>query len=375
MEMAEEPSGARSHRIAVIHNADYEDRDPLGEIDRPPTLEADAEVAVTAAHIAEVLASAGWEPCVLKVHDRLDGLPGELARRGVGAVFNLVESLGSEAAREREVPLLLESLRLPYTGNGPRALRLANAKDACRAVLAAHHIRVPRGLACMGVEDLPDPAAHGLRFPLFVKPARTDASIGIDQGSVVRDLAQLKARVAWLDETLTGPYLVEEYLPGREINVAIFPDPFDDGFLVPTEIDFSGYPKDFAPIVTYDCKWRPGSPEYVAHSVPARDRLSPRLLREVLRTARAAFLAIGGTSYGRVDLRLDTRGWPSVVDVNPNNDLDHEAGLAVAARSVGLDYPALIEAVAMGATLKANHVPAPAAVTRSRALVGVAAPY
>jgi D-alanine-D-alanine ligase len=133
--------------------------------------------------------------------------------------------------------------------------------------------------------------------------------------------------------------LVEEFLPGKEINVAIFPDP-ERGFVVPTEIDFSAVPAHLPRFVTYDSKWNPESPEYACKSVPAQ--LSSALRAEVEALARRAFAALGGSGYGRVDMRLDREGRPCVIDVNPNNDIHPEAGLALAAYSVGLTYPELI---------------------------------
>jgi D-alanine-D-alanine ligase len=77
--------------------------------------------------------------------------------------------------------------------------------------------------------------------------------------------------------------------------------------------------------------------------VPAE--LEPALRDEVCTLARRAFSALGGEGYGRVDMRLDSEGRPAVIDVNPNNDIDASAGLAKAARSVGVSYPELIASV------------------------------
>lgn len=344
----------KTKRVAVIHNIDFLSRPATAGPDEPLTFEADAEVAQTAAKIAEILRAQGHEVTILQASDSLDHLPAELRRLSIEVVFNLVETLASDASREAELPLLLEALQIPYTGNGPRALHLAHAKDETKKLLAARGIPTPQGLAIHRIGDLSPALVAGLRFPLFVKPARTDGSIGIDQDSIVRDFAALHRRVAWLLEHLPAPALVEEYLPGKEINVAVFPDPFA-GHVVPTEIVFDCFPAGHEPIVTYDCKWLPESPEFAAYSRPCRDDLPAELREEILRIARTTFLALGGTSYGRVDMRLDERGRPAVIDVNPNNDLDPEAGLAVAARSAGVEYSDLIAQILAGASLKENH--------------------
>ena len=380
MNDSDRPPAARFERVAVVYNSDY-DTVELGEDDAeppsPPSQEADAAVADTAHAVHAHLSRAGFDPILITLDTSLSDLLPMLREARVEAVFNLVESLGSDPAREPEVPAMLESGGIPYTGNSPDTLYVSHAKDLVRRLLSAHHIPIPRGAAIrwgrhstdVELLDLDD-----LAFPMFVKPARTDASIGIDQGSIVHTRQELIRRLDWLAATLPGPYLVEEYLPGRELNVAIFPNPFN-GFIAVTEIDFSPFPDGHAPIVTYDCKWRPATPEFAAFSAPARGRLPDSLLREATRVARAAFLAVGGTSYGRVDVRLDAEGRPRVIDVNPNPDIHPDAGLAIAAGSVDLTYQSLVTQVMTGASSKARDVPAPHTSRRPRAVSFAAAPY
>ena len=370
-------------RVAVVFNAEpapqanpakelgVDDAEPPQSADRPSSREAVAEVAAVAEHVRAILARAGHFALTVPVVDTLDHLPALFEHEAIDTVFNLVEALDGDARREPEMARLCETLRLPYTGNGPGIMRLALAKDMAKRLLASHGVPVPQGFAVLDATQVADPEAHGLAYPVFVKPARTDASIGIDRHSVCADLAAVQARLAWLARDLAGPFVVEEYLPGREINVAILPDPFT-GQCVPTEIDFSGYPKDIPPIVTYDCKWLPGCPESVAHSIPARDRLTAAQYVEVCRIARTAFLALGGTSYGRVDMRFDAHGTPRVIDINPNCDIHPEAGMSIAAASVGYGPEDLVLTILAGASLKARHVSAPHSVSRPRIIGHVA---
>lgn len=342
-------------RIAVIHNVDFKARSAQAEPGGVLSYEADAEVAQTARNIATILAASGLETVVLEVDDSVEHVVSKLRELRIDAVFNLVESLSGDPAREAELPARLEAAGIPYTGNSSAALALAHAKDRCRQLLIANGIPTPAGFAVSDAGEIPADLTGRARFPLFVKPARTDASIGIDQGSIVADREALVYRVSWLTERVSGPALIEEYLPGPEVNVAIFPNPFD-GLTAVTQMDFSGFPVGLHPIVSYDCKWFPDSPEYVAVSKPCADKYSSAAMQEFIRVARAAFLVIGGTGYGRVDMRLDAAGRPMVIDINPNNDLDAEAGLAIAARSAGLAYDALLLKIVADAFRKAQHV-------------------
>lgn len=328
-------------RTVVLVNDDFSSRSDERGTDAPRGFEADAAVLDTARAVTAALDRLGVEVSELRVRS-LEDVPRALASRSVTTVFNLVESLDNDYGREWEVPATLERLDVRYTGNGPRPLRICRAKDAVRRVLTRHGVRVANGLSVRDARGLTPDRLRGLRFPCFVKPARVDGSIGVDRASVCADLPALATQVERLARHLPGPFLVEEFLPGKEINVSLFPEP-QRGHVVATEIDFSGVPPGIPRIVTYDAKWNPNSPEYASRSVPAV--LDERLRREIEQVARRTFLALDGSGYGRVDMRLDVTGAPCVIDVNPNNDLHPEAGLSAAARSVGVAYDVLIGAI------------------------------
>ena len=332
-------------RCVVLHNNDYLDAGRAASEELLRSLDADAEVAQTAEAVRAALSERGWLVNIVTVSDSVAALGELLAPFAPEVVFNFVESLGGASTREREAPAALERLGIAFTGAGSKALEIAYAKDAVRSCLQSAGVRIAAGsvlLSGEAVEELPRD------YPLFVKPAQTHASIGIDQASIVHDHAALAARVAWLRQTIGGPILLEAYLPGDEINVAVLPAP-ERAITIPTRIDFSGYPEGYAPIVTYDCKWNEDSPEYAAVSRPVAHLLSPELLAEIDHQARAALASIGSTSYARVDMRLGEDGLPRVIDLNPNCDLHPEAGMAIAAASAGLSYAYLIETIALAA--------------------------
>jgi D-alanine-D-alanine ligase len=324
--------------VVVLVNADFISRaaDCAGAL-ASPAYEADAAVLDTAAAISRALVGLGIRTSELRVTDSLDGVLGELAARAPTVVFNLVESIDNDYGREWEVPHMLGAAGFAYTGNGPEALRICRCKDQARERLAKAGVRIAEATVVDGPHDAGKIAASA--YPVFVKPARVDGSIGIDAASVCATPVELRRKLESLAGCLPGPFLVERYLPGTELNVSIIPEP-GAGVVVATEIDFSAVPAHLPRFVTYESKWNPESPEYASISVAAK--VPPALLREVHDQARQAFLALSGDGYGRVDLRLDSQGIPHVIDVNPNNDLHPEAGLARAAASAGLDYPGLL---------------------------------
>lgn len=329
-------------KVVVLVNSDFESRADERAREGPRAIEADAAVLEMAHAVETALARLGCKVEELRVDSSLEGLVERLERAHADVVFNLVESLGNDYGREWEVPCLLGRHGLPYTGNGPVPLRLGRAKDGARRLLRRAGVRIPSGLTVRDAVRLRASRLGALPLPAFVKPARVDGSIGIDAGSLCGDLDALVERVTHLAQHLPGPFLVEEYLPGREINVSLFPSLDDVEVLevAVTEVDFSALAPELPRFVTYDGKWNPTSAEYASRSVPAS--LEPALREEVEALARRAFCALGGSGYGRVDLRLDRAGRPCVIDVNPNNDLSPEAGLTLAAASVGIPYEQLI---------------------------------
>ena len=335
-------------QFVVAHNTVEGD----DEAEEPPSLAADAEVEEVAHAVVAALSAGGVDAALLPVRSLGPALA-ELEGGGATHVFNLVEGIGGDACGEPDFAQALEAARLPYTGNGPEVLTVALHKDLTRRLLAAFRIPVPEGRVIHSLADL---AAGPLPpWPLFVKPAAADGSIGVDQGSVVADRRSLRARVDRLLSAFDGPVLVEAYLPGPEVNVAVVPRP-GGTVLLPTVIDFSRNPRDLWPIVSYDCKWVEGSAEYQAFSRPAAEVLPEAMIDRAVDVAGAACLAVGLQSSGRIDLRFSADGWPRVIDVNPNCDLPPEAGLALAARAAGIDYTDLILGVAADAALKARHV-------------------
>jgi D-alanine-D-alanine ligase len=316
----------------VLYNVDYEDLAP--EID--PAWAARAEVGLVATGVAAALAEHGYEVHAVPVDGDLPALQARLAELEPDCAFNLCESLVGDARLESAVPLVLELLGIPFTGSPPEVLSLALRKDRVKQRLEAAGIPTPPGRVLARPDDPCD-----LEFPLIVKPVREDGSVGISHGSVVRTAAELRRAAAYVIETLRQPCLVEQYVDGREFNVALLGHP-TPRVLPLSEIDFSGLPDGVPRIVSYDAKWASGSVDDLG-TVPVLHPSLPNAVgARVRRAAADAFRAVGVRDYGRVDLRLAPTGVPYVVDVNPNCDLARHAGMARAASAVGIDYPALV---------------------------------
>jgi D-alanine-D-alanine ligase len=323
---------ARGKRVAVLYNVDYEDARPEDD----PAWAARAQVGEVAASIGAILADAGHDAQLVGVDGDLAALRARLADLEVDCAFNLCESLCGDARLESAVPLLLELLGIPFTGSPPEVLSFALRKDRVKQRLEAAGIPTPRGRVLTSAADVCD-----LPFPLIVKPVREDGSVGIWRTSVVHDSEGLARAVEAVVTTFRQPALVEEFIDGRELNVALLGHP-TPRVLPLSEIDFGQLPPDVPRIVSYDAKWTAGSVDDLG-TVPVLHPVLPNpIAARVRRAAAEAFRAVGVRDYGRVDVRLAASGVPYVVDVNPNCDLSTGAGMARAAAAVGIDYPALV---------------------------------
>ncbi|MDX2130035.1 MAG: ATP-grasp domain-containing protein [Chloroherpetonaceae bacterium] len=277
------------------------------------------------------------------------------------AVFNLFEGTYGISQSEVLVPVALEIMRIPYTGSRPKTLELCVNKARTKEVLLRRNVPTPRFDLFLIGENI----HTSLQFPLMVKPAHEDASIGIANESVVESEEQLKARVAFIWNQHKQAAIAEEFIDGREFNVSICGDPdFEHDFAHPSqprvlpisEIKFDSMPTGLRRIVSYKAKWDEASVEYQSTVPQCPASLDSKLEGEIKLLAMRTFEAVGCRDYARVDFRLSREGKPYVIDVNPNPDISPDAGLARAFKVSGKSYDEMIRFIA-GLALNRKALP------------------
>jgi D-alanine-D-alanine ligase len=154
---------------------------------------------------------------------------------------------------------------------------------------------------------------------------------------VVCSEQQLHQRVAYLLETYGPPVLVEEYIAGRELNVALWEMDGELRFQV-GEILFQDRGPGIWPIVTYASKWHSGSDEDTRTPPKYPADLLPELHQRLGDIARQAFRLIGCRDYARVDFRLRPPDAPFILEVNPNPAINAEDGFANCLRVAGIGH-------------------------------------
>jgi D-alanine-D-alanine ligase len=319
--------------VLVLYNCDFDLR--KNEPDDP-----DRSAVKRAAHdVRDAIEAYGYGAEILGVAgDDLASCLNKLKHINPELIFNLTESLNQDSRNEIVFPAVLEMLNLPFTGSGALGLGLCLHKPKAKDILRSRGVPTP---ASCTIERAKDAAGVDLPYPLFVKLAREDASVGIRADNVVHNKRSLVRRIRALLEEFQQPVLIERYIEGREVNVTLLGNarinalPFH-------EIDFSRLPPDRPRIVSYAAKWDESSPEYMGTTPVPMKELTPTLKASIERAAIAAFRALELRDYGRVDFRVAEDGTPYVIDVNPNCDISPDAGVARAARAAGMKYPQLI---------------------------------
>jgi D-alanine-D-alanine ligase len=291
--------------------------------------------------VARTLRRLGHRVSALGVHGDVKRLIAGLSRRKPDLVFNLMEMFGDNVFGDIPVAGLLELLGLKYTGSGPGELYLSQDKGLTKKLLAFEDILYPR--YAVFSRQAAFETGGNLRMPLFVKPLRSDASLGIGGKSLVHDAVALMERVAAIHKELDDSALAEEYIEGREFYVGVLGNGQPKA-LPPVEVDFTGFPEGVPKVMDSKAKWDERSKEYKGtKSIIAN--LPDELRARLQKVAVDAYRALRVRDYGRVDLRLTDTGEIYVLEVNASCYLEKSSEFAMAATASGLDYPRLIERI------------------------------
>ena len=270
---------------------------------------------------------------VTRVPVDMEGRWVERLRKGHhDAAFNMCEGINGTAELESPVIGALELLGLPFTGASSLTTSLCLRKHLMNALAERCGAPVPAWALARAGAPLP-----AVGYPAIAKPATEDASLGVEQRSVVRTPRALAARLRDM-HSLWDEIIVQRFVEGREVNVGIV----GNTVLPLAEIDFGAMPEGHWRIVSYSAKWAPESREYMGTVPRCPADFTDELAEEIRSIALTSWRAVGGDGYGRVDLRVDAAGRPWLLEVNPNPDIAPDAGLARMARVAGLDYRALI---------------------------------
>ncbi len=230
---------------------------------------------------------------------------------------------------------LLELLGIPYTGSNVMASALAMHKGKAKEMFRLHNLPTPAYYTLYSSDDVL--AVHGdFGFPCVVKPIREGSSVGVAICATPDELIAGIERAQCFDDEI----LVERYIAGKEVSVAIL----DDRALGAVEIA----PRDG--FYDYANKYTRGATDYF---VPPR--ISPERYRGVLAQALRAHNALGCTGATRVDMMVSDSGNEFVLEVNTVPGLTPTSLLPKIADAAGISFGELCELMLAGATLSSRR--------------------
>jgi D-alanine-D-alanine ligase len=241
-----------------------------------------------------------------------------------------------------DVAGFLDLLDVPYTGGGPGEIYIQEDKALTKKLLAFDRIPYPEYAVFSQDADL-ETGGH-LRMPLFVKPLRMDASIGIDARSLVHSTRAMMERVLLIHKKVHDAALVEEYIEGREFYIGVLGNLEPQAF-PPIEMDFSGLPEGAPRVLDAKAKWDKKSPEYKGTRAVLAE-VSDEVRARLQKVALDAYRALRVRDYGRIDLRLTEAGEVYVIEVNASCYLERSSEFATAASAASLAYQVLINRIA-----------------------------
>ena len=300
-----------------------------------------SDTLVEAGAIAAALRKLGFDPEIVATGLDLKSLERTLGTLAPAIVVNLVESLEGRGRLLHLVPALLESLALPFTGCSAIALALASDKPLAKRLLVSAGLPTPAAFS---------PGTRAGRW--IVKSVWEHASLGLDDGAIVaaENAAQTIDRRR---ATLGGDWFAEEFVPGRELNVALLAERSGPRTLPVAEIRFDAFPADKPRIVSYAAKWDLDSFEY--QNTPRSFAVEPELAERLRRLALDCWALFRLDGYARVDFRVDERGTAWVLEVNANPCLSPDAGFAAALVEAGIGYEAAVASLVDDALERASR--------------------
>ena len=309
-------------------------------------LSPEREVSLSSgAAVGKGLEARGHRARVLDVHDaegdRWAAFEKAIRSPEVEEAEVVFIALHGDEGEDGTVQALLELQGKPYTGSGVLASALAMDKVMTKKIFDLGGIPNPEWAvipASAGDGEIRSAAESVGGIPLVTKPVDQGSTVGI---SIVRDPTCLMEAVSEAGK-YSDHVLVERYIPGRELTVAVLGgDPLPLVEIVPE----GGF-------YDYECKYTKGKSRYVC---PAD--VPPEKTREIQDLALKAFRLLDCGGFARVDLRLNEDGAPYFLEINTVPGMTDTSLVPMAAKAVGIDFPELVERICLLALGRSREVP------------------
>ena len=259
--------------------------------------------------------------------------------REEGAIlFNLVDASAGQEDLAYFVPGLLGHLGLPYTGCTMESLFLTTDKLVAKQLMHARGIDTPPWIS--HEKDI----TRGGRY--LVKPVRDDASIGIDEHSLVdaTDAGAVLREIARRTAATGKGHYAEQFIDGREFTVCLYGPAAQPVAMSPYEWVFEGFEERGLPrMFTFAAKWDDTcyAFDHITDRHAFTDEDQP-LLDRLRGIALECWHLFGLSGYARIDFRIDAGGRPWVLEANGNPSF---YGFYHSAPASGTTFAGVLEAI------------------------------
>lgn len=272
----------------------------------------------------------------------------KIAAASVDLMFNVCERINDSSLLEPHAAAILDCLGIPYTGSNPLTLALCIDKVKVKKMLEQAGLPTPRFDYVFSKDDT---IRDDLCYPLMVKLANTDNSIGISNDSVVTSAKALKEQVAMLLEKYNRPVLIEEFIEGDEVDVSIMGNEERVKVLPLSRSIFDELPKGVWGIYPYQAKWD-GHSVYEKIRVERPAKYSQKLTALISEICLDAYNLFDCHDYARIEVRVDRAGNPYILEINPNPSINDGDCVPACAELIGLDYKGFIAEIMKEAILR-----------------------
>lgn len=310
--------------------------------DKSNQLIVEKELMSVGINIEKVLKERGYKVSFFDFNN-LPRVFNDLRESDIDLVFNVCERINNSSLLEPHAASIFDALQIPYTGSNPFTLGLCIDKIRVKKLLTYHKIPTANWDY---VYSMKDKVREDLEYPLIVKPANTDNSIGITNESVVMNREELDAQLKKTLVDIKRPALIEEYIEGDEYDVSILGSEEEDLRILPLSRSvFNKMPKGYWHIYPFEAKWTKDSVynKIVVQRPPKN--ISKKLETLISEIALDTYNILDCHDYGRVEIRVDKNNNPYILELNPNPSINITDCVPSVAKLTGLEYGDFIEEI------------------------------
>ena len=316
--------------VVIVHN-------DVGTSSSPDELDVLEQVNA----VSSALQTLNFSPVRLPVTLNLEECAQRLRALNPQMIFNLFESVESTGRFIYLAPVLLDHLRIPYTGSGTSEIFITTHKVLTKEYLTHHGLPTPKWTTAEAVCRQPD----AFPFPCIVKPIWEDASVGLDSESVFYDATSIQN---WIDafHGNRDELFVEEFVDGREFNISVLASAQGPEVMPHAEIQFHDFPAEVPRMVGYRAKWDEYSFES-QHTVRSfqTNSVDEPLLSRMSEISLECWRKFNLKGYARVDFRVCANGQPEVLEINANPCISPDSGFVAACKQAGVSYVEMVRRI------------------------------